>query len=92
MVWQNYTDITGGLLSDSLATTIEVAGLADLQKRLQAHWDSFAPGYISNIRIKDNPYQDPRLPREWGGVSYYVVADFGGYTGQCIGMSNFYEE
>lgn len=81
-----------GLLSYSLATTIEVAGLADLQKQLQAHWDSFAPGYISNIRIKDKPCQDPRLPREWGGVSYYVVADFDGYTGQCIGMSNFYEE
>lgn len=79
----------GRLLTDSLATTIEVAGLADLQKEIEA---DFPQGYLSNIRIKNEPRKDPRLPEEWDGVSYYVVADFDGYKGQCIGMSNFYEE
>lgn len=81
-----------GILSDSLKTTIEVSGLADLQKRVQAYWDSVAPNYIRNIRIENRPIHDSRLPSEWNCVSYYVVADFDGYVGQCIGMCNFYEE
>ena len=31
------------------------------------------------------------IPYGWGDMSYYVLADFGGYTGQCIGMANFKE-
>lgn len=81
-----------GLLADSLATTIEVSGLAELTEKVNAYWNDFAPDYLSNIRIDPTPHEDSRLPEEWGGVSYYVVADFDGYEGQCIGMSNFYEE
>jgi len=78
-----------GLLADSLATTIEVSGLAELQKKIEAQYPQ---GYISNIHIDPTPHKDSRLPEEWGGVSYYVVADFEGYEEQCFGMSNFYEE
>lgn len=81
-----------GSLADSLATAIEVNGVADLVEKVQADWDAVSPGYIRNIRIKNKQYKDNRLPKEWNGVSYYVVADFEGYKGQCIGMSNFYEE
>lgn len=80
-----------GLLADSLATTIEVSGLAELVEKVKEEWD-FAPNYLSNICIDPTPHKDSRLPEEWCGVSYYVVADFEGYKGQCIGMSNFYEE
>jgi len=78
------------MLADSLSTTIEVSGLAELIEKVNAEWD-FAPNYLSNIRIDSKPHKDSRLPEEWGRVSYYVVADFDDYKGQCIGMSNFYE-
>lgn len=78
-----------GLLADSLATTIEVMGLTHLIKEINA---VYPKGHLRNIRIKNEPINDFRLPEEWNGVSYYVVADFDGYEGQCIGMSNFYEE
>lgn len=81
-----------GTLADSLATTIEVSGLAELIKKIKADYDKFVPVYLSNIRIDPEPHKDDRLPKEWNGVSYYVVADFDGYKGQCISMSNFYEE
>lgn len=82
-----------GLLADSLSTTIEVSGLCDLVEKINAEYDSFAPsGYLQNIHIDPTPLKDNRLPKEWNGVSYYVVADFEGYKHQCIGMSNFYEE
>ena len=29
---------------------------------------------------------------DWGEETYYVVADFDSFTGQCIGFSNFYED
>jgi len=80
-----------GSLTDSLATTIVVSGLAELTEKVNAEWD-FAANCLSNIRIDPTPYKDSRLPEEWGGVSYYVVADFDDYEGQCFGMSNFYEE
>ncbi len=81
-----------GTLADSLATTIEVSGLAELVEKVKASWDRHYPNYLSNIRIDPTPHKDCRLPEEWRGVSYYVVADFEGYEGQCVGMSNFYEE
>lgn len=80
-------------LAESLATTITVEGLADLRQVLQEYWDTMSPGFISNIRIKNDRMPDDRLPREWNGASYYVLADMAdGYKGQCIGMCNFYEE
>lgn len=81
-----------GALADSLETTVEVSGLEELRKIVS---DSIAWAdreYFKNIRIQKEAYNDPRLPEEWNGVSHYVVADFDGYKGQCVGMSNFYEE
>lgn len=80
-----------GLLKESLATTTEVSGLAELREKIA---DSVAwanRNYFKNIRIKNEVHNDPRLPTEWGGVSYYVLADFDDGTG-CVGMCNFYEE
>lgn len=76
-----------GLLADSLATTIEVSGLADIVR----HCEQEMP-WVKNVKIYDKQLIDHRLPAEWGKITYYVVADFEGYTEQCIGMCNFYEE
>lgn len=76
-----------GSLADSLATTIEVMGLYELKQILAKE-----PPYVHNVRIWRTRIPDDRLPDEWNGVCHYVVADFDGYTGQCIGMCNFYED
>ena len=76
-----------GSLADSLATTFEVNGLMHL-KMLLAQELPFA----HNVRISLAADRDERLPDEWGGYSRYVLADFNGYSGQCIGMCNFYED
>ena len=76
-----------GSFDESLATTIEVSGFAELlDKVLETYGDS-----ISNVKIKKDGIHDPRLPEEWNELCFYVVADFNGYKEQCIGMSNFYE-
>lgn len=76
-----------GSLADSLATTIEVSGFAELfDKVMETYGDS-----ISNVKIKKDGIRDPRLPEEWNELCFYVVADFDGYKEQCIGMSNFYQ-
>ncbi len=76
-----------GSLAESLDTTIEVSGFAELlEKVLETYGDS-----INNVKIKKECVHDPRLPEDWNEVSFYVVADFDGYKEQCIGMSNFYE-
>lgn len=80
-----------GMLAESLATTIEVKDLADMRQKILSDWEEFA-SYVSNIRIDKVPIQDDRLPPEWGGTSYYVVADFNGGGHGYIGMCNFYEE
>lgn len=74
-------------LSESLSTTIEVSGLFELKRFLadDAAW-------AKNVRISLAADKDARLPSEWGGSSHYVLADFDGFRGQCIGMCNFYEE
>lgn len=81
-----------GLLDESLATTTEVSGLEELREKVADCVAWADRNYFKNIRIKNEVYNDPRLPAEWGGISYYVIADFDGYTGQCIGACNFYEE
>lgn len=81
-----------GTLSESLATTINVSGLTEIRERIA---DSIAwsdASFFKNIRIQNQAHSDPRLPAEWGGISYYILADFDGCTGQCVGMCNFYEE
>lgn len=76
-----------GGLAESLTTTREVADLQDLKCVIRSIYP-----FVSNIRISLAKDKDERLPPEWGGHSRYVLADFDGYTGQCIGMCNFYEE
>ena len=84
-----------GSLAESLATTIEVKDLADMQRKILEYWASHAMfyniSYCSNIRIENKPVKDDRLPPEWNGVSYYVIADFADGGSGCIGMCNFYE-
>lgn len=80
------------LLSDSLETTVEVGSLEEIRSMVQQHWDKTYPNYISNIRIKKECLFDERLPEEWNGICFYVIADFPDYKGQCIGYCNFYEE
>lgn len=76
-----------GSLDESLATTIEVHDFAELlDKVMETYGDC-----ISNVKINKEVIQDPRLPKDWNGCCFYVVADFNGYKEQCIGMSNFYE-
>lgn len=75
------------MLAESLETTIEVNGLIHLKMILAKEMP-----FAHNIRISLASDRDERLPREWGGYSRYVLADFDGYSGQCIGMCNFYED
>lgn len=76
-----------GGLAESIETTIEVSGLYDLKGILASSMP-----YIHNVRISLVADKDDRLPPEWGGYSRYVLADFDGFSGQCIGMCNFYED
>lgn len=76
-----------GALAESLATTIEVMGLYELKLILAKELP-----YVHDVRIWRTWMPDDELPEEWHGGNYYVVADFDGYTGQCIGMCNFYED
>ena len=75
-----------GGLSESLSTTIEVKNLKELKKYIKSEL-----GFSRNVKIKEDPVKDRRLPPEWGGLSYYVVADVGDYKELCIGMTNFYK-
>ena len=76
-----------GSLDESLATTIEVSGFAELLDKVMATYGDS----ICNVKIQKKCIHDPRLPKEWNEMCFYVVADFDGYKEQCIGMSNFYE-
>lgn len=77
-----------GMLADSLETTIQVKSLYDIQRAVEYAMSEIDP---KNIRILNDPICDPRLPSEWGGICYYVLADIKGHFGQCVGMSNFYD-
>lgn len=77
-----------GTLSDSLETTIQVKSLHDIKWAVENTMPEICP---KNIRILNEPICDPRLPSEWGGICYYVLADIKDNTGQCVGMSNFYD-
>lgn len=76
-----------GSLAESLQTTIDVIDLYELRQMLA----EVLP-YAHNVRISRVENRDDRLPAAWGSVSRYVLADFDGYSGQCVGMCNFYEE
>lgn len=77
-----------GSLADSLATTIEVEDFYDLMEKIK---ENYTLCRLENIRIAKKAMVDHRLPQEWDNISFYVLADFDGYKGQCIGMCNFYE-
>ena len=77
-----------GLLEDSLKTTVFVTGLQGIKAYI-SYIDSILYHSIKKIRIKKEPITDSRLPKEWGGIEYMVVADIDGCKGQCIGYTNF---
>lgn len=78
------------LFEESMKTMVEVNGLDDIRRIVED--DALIKGYYKNIRIGDG-FADKRCESYgWGEMSYYVLADFGGYTGQCIGMANFTED
>ena len=79
----------GGLV-ESLATTIECPkGLADIEEYIRTleHWRD----YVRKIEILPEKLIDNRLPADWGGISYYVLASFNDGNSGVIGMCNFYE-
>lgn len=76
-----------GSFLESMRTAMEVSGLADIRKFYESDT------YIKNdsIKIGDEVKDERCVPFGWGDTSYYLLADFGGYTEQCIGMTNFKE-
>lgn len=84
-----------GGFEESLATTREVKDLNEIKDILNAE---FPEGYLSNIHIALEGYEDLRLRGRWGKNSehyarqYMVLADFEGYKDQCLGYTNFYDE
>jgi hypothetical protein len=84
-----------GGLEESLATTVTVKDLNEIKDILSK---CFPEGYLKNIHIEENGYEDVRLRGRWGENSdnyarqYKVLADFDKYKNQCIGYTNFYDE
>ena len=77
-----------GQYVDSMATMKEVRTVDDIVR----HYDNdpLVKGYYRNIRIDATTRRDHRNPQdEWGKDTYMILADFDGYTGQCIGYANF---
>ena len=77
-----------GTYAESMETMKAVQSVADIV----AHYenDPLTMGYFKRIRIDPTTRRGHREPQdEWGVDTYMVVADFDGYTGQCIGYSNF---
>ena len=79
-----------GGYAESMETMVEVNSLADIVEHYEN--DPLMKNYLRNIRIDQTTRREHRTKGdEWGDVTYMVVADFDGYTCQCIGYSNFYE-
>lgn len=79
------------LFADSMAEKTEVSGIEDIVRRVDD--DALVRGYFKNVRIAADTWRPHRCPDdEWGEDTYMVVADFDGYTKQCIGFANFKEE
>lgn len=76
-----------GSLADSLATTITVNGVEDVSQKIL---DTGNYHGLSDIHIEDAFIGDFRLPSNWGGGEYRVVADMDG-SKVCIGFTNFKE-
>lgn len=73
-----------GSLSDSIETMTPVHSMDDVKALV----NEMCPYYFKNLHIGDK-FTDPRCPQEWGKVSYFVLADFDGYTNQCVGYVNY---
>lgn len=72
-----------GSLKDSLNEVVEVSSLKDVRDKTDS--------YFKNVRIKEEYIDDSqRSDLEWK-ETHYVVADFDGFSEQCIGYTNFYE-
>lgn len=78
-----------GGFQESLDTTVEVHGLRDVIEMFSQGWPT---DYVKNIRIRDEKILDDRLPKEWNGAEYMVVADICNYKAQCLGYANFYSD
>lgn len=79
------------LFADSMATMVEVGDIGDIRRIVEQ--DALLKGYYRNVRIVGEGLRDERcVPYGWGDKEYHVVADFDGYTGQCIGWANFRED
>jgi hypothetical protein len=89
MAQKKYFRYHRGGFDESMKTMVEVNGLDDIRRIVED--DALIKGYYKNIRIGDGLVDHRCAPYGWGDTSYYVLADFGGYTGQCIGMANFKE-
>ena len=79
-----------GGLEESLSTTIECPnGIADIV----AHYknDKLMCEYVMSISISDGVIRDSRLPEEWGGISFNVMAKCSDGNTVCLGQSNFRE-
>lgn len=78
------------LYVDSMETMKEVASLSEIQNILDG--GVFPKGYLSNIHIGEDTKREHRTPGDkWGECTYMVLADFDGYTNQCVGCCNFFE-
>lgn len=77
-----------GGLYESLATTIECPnGISDIV----AHYkkDELMCDYVKHIYIDPNLINDERLPEDWNGISFHVMAVCSDGKKICIGQSNF---
>ena len=74
-------------LSESLKTTVVVEGLDEIRSIIQKEIPN-----LDNIQINEQCMNDSRLPLDWGGKCFYVIADSQEYKGICIGFCNFYEK
>lgn len=79
-----------GGLSESLDTTIQVHSKADMISYILD--DYSVENYLHNIRISDERLDDSSRAGQAWREFYRVVADFEGFTGQCIGYCNFNED
>lgn len=74
-------------LSESLESTVEVHSLSQMISFILK--DFPADNYLHNIRIGPVNFTYSNLyGKEWEEC-HHVLADFEGYTGQCIGYCNF---
>lgn len=79
-----------GGFAESMETMCEVSGVKDIRVYLNS---IFPCGYLKNIRVAYDTIRPHRTPGDdWGDKTFMVVADFDGYTSQCLGYANFYDE